>query len=238
MYASVWLTGGALWPIDEGMVEQSAVAESPSGVEQGVVLPRDAPCERCGKALAPRYFFVNGRALCEPCFEHARGSVAIALVLGGLSAVLTTALYYGILELTGFRFVLMPILSGVLIGSLVNRGNRDGGRLWLRGYAMALTYVATAMTYLHSVMELSQDDSWGRALSYALVLPLDMAVQFKNVVSLVLLALGMHEAFAFSASHPLRVRGPFPTADLTGLLGRNEAVALSRGASGRPVSGA
>lgn len=171
-------------------------------------------CARCESPLQSHYFSVNGQALCEGCHALASGSVWRALGGSVLGAAASVGAYYAVLAVTGFRFILLPILAGVVIGSLANRGNRAGTRPWLRGVAVLLTYVATALTYLHALRDLPDYESLPRAVSYALVLPLDMAMQFKNVVSLVLLALGLHEAFAFSGMRPLKVLGPFPVEPL------------------------
>lgn len=196
------------------MSEPPVIAPRSSAAPEAPSLSDHLRCAHCETPLSSHYFSVNGQALCDACRARASGSVLQALGLSVAGAAALVGVYYVILAATGFRFILLPILSGVAIGTLVNRGNRAGNRAWLRGYAVALTYVATAMTYLHTLRDLPDYQSLPRALSYALVLPLDMAMQFKNVVSLVLLALGLHEAFAFSGMRPLKVLGPFPVEPL------------------------
>lgn len=190
------------------------MVESKGEVQTRVDMPRALAaeaqrCRRCGGGLLPSYFRISGLPVCAPCRVALGGSwprvCAYALVAGALGA----AVYYAVLAVLGVRFVLSPVLAGVLVGIAVSRGAGVDRLLGQRLFAMLITYIAAAGTYTHSVFEMQGVAGLNDAVRQALVLPLAMAIQGKNWVSLILLGLGLHEAFRFAAPTRTSVQGPF-----------------------------
>ena len=119
------------------------------------------------------------------------------------------ALYHAIYYLFDFRFVLVAVLAGVLIGSGVRKGARAGRLLRYRWLAMVLTYVGTVATYAHAIVEMPGSLSPLSVVGGAFYLPVRMLFEGKNLVTLVMLGFGLHEAWKFSAPPPLNQEGPF-----------------------------
>lgn len=171
-------------------------------------------CGSCAGKLEPSFYTVNGRHVCEACWAEMEGSALRPMLYGLIAAALCTGLYYVVYTwLGGFRLMVVPILAGVFVGTAVRRGSGLLPRPWLRVYSMAMTYVATTLTYVHTVMSQSSSQSLPAAVVASLAMPFAMVVQMRNVVTLVLLALGLHEAYAFSVQRSTKIRGPFDSQD-------------------------
>ncbi len=156
-----------------------------------------------------QFFVRNGEAICPSCLTAQEGSFREALAYGLGAALLSIALYYGIFFAWHIKFVFVAVIAGVLIGGAVRRGARVSNRLGYRWLAVVLTYVAVAATYAHALAELSEVTGAFDAALRSLYLPLVMLWWRKNLVTLILLGFGVHEAWKFSAPPYVHVEGPF-----------------------------
>lgn len=137
------------------------------------------------------------------------GSGVQAILAGLLAGGAAAGLYYGILALFEVRFLLIGLLAGVMVGSAVRRFRGIQPSVVYRLYALGLTYLAVVSTYAHVMLELpSMTDPWQAWLA-TWTLPVRMAAEGKNLVTLVLLLLGLYEAWRFSAPPRAHVQGPF-----------------------------
>ena len=168
-----------------------------------------APCTSCATAITDRFFVRNGEVICPSCLGSLDGSFRDALALGLGAALLSIGLYYAIFFVAHARFVFIAVIAGVLIGGGVRRGARATPLLRYRWLAVVLTYVAVAATYAHALVEMSVVTDVVDAALRSLYLPLAMLVSHKNLVTLILLGFGLHEAWKFSAPPYVHVDGPF-----------------------------
>lgn len=169
-----------------------------------------AACRTCGVTLTTTFYRINGRPTCPSCREQVGGSWGRMAAFAVGAGLVNAAIYYGLLYGADFRLVISPILAGVLVGSAVRRGAGVEHFWGMRMFAVVAAYFAAVATYVHSVWDLQSVSLFGDALVRSLVLPVVMAIQGKNIVSLVLLAIGLHEAFVFARPAGQPVKGPFP----------------------------
>jgi hypothetical protein len=195
-------------PAVDSPTELGSAASTPLPVPE-ILLGADAPCEECGGKLGATYYLANGHGVCVACEARLQGSYARALLLGAAAAVGCVALYYGIFAALQMRFAFVAVVAGVAIGAAVRKGAHASQLLRHRWTAVVLTYLATAATYAHSLLELAEVHGLPDALVRALYLPAVMLMQQKNIVTLILLAFGLHEAWKFSAPPRLRIEGPY-----------------------------
>lgn len=188
-----------------------ALADAPVAAEPHAPVAFGSPCADCAQPLAEQFFLLNGAPICPRCSGRLEGSPRHA-VLFGLSATLASiAAYYAIFLLTGFRFVFIAVLAGVFIGAAVRKGAHASKRLRYRWFSVVLTYLAVVATYAHTVAEMPFVTSGADAILRSLYLPLLMIAGQKNVVTLILLGFGLHEAWKFSGPPYAHIEGPLPT---------------------------
>ena len=167
--------------------------------------------------LSATYYTLNGRAICDACcaqFEKergGRGSFGMAFVYGSAAAALGAAIYY-IIALTGWEVGLVAIIVGVLVAKGVRRGAGSRSGWHYRALAMFLTYLAITATYVPLVLKSSTIHSVLAACVLAFILPGLMLAHFENVIGLIILGIGLYEAYKLSAPPRLVLEGPFTSA--------------------------
>jgi hypothetical protein len=193
-----------------------ASAQDASNERQSTPAPKDAaqaksgdPCAECGTKIIDTYYSVNGEAVCPTCREALDGSFRHSMLLGLCAGLLCVALYHAVYYLFEWRFVLVAVLAGVLVGSGVRKGARAGTQLRYRWLAVVITYVASAATYSQAILELPGQQAPLEAMVKSLYLPVMMLIERKNLVTLVMLGFGLHEAWKFSAPPYVNQEGPF-----------------------------
>lgn len=191
----------------ESVADRSSVPPALAEIQVGT------PCVRCGTSISRQYFVANGHVVCANCRERLQGSIAGALRLGGLAAIVSAGAYHAIYALWHLNFVLIAVIAGVAIGLAVRRGAQGNRALRYRFLALGLTYLCVASTYLPALLELPDVHSPLAAVLRALYLPFLMLVGLKNPVTLLLLGFGLHEAWKLSAPNVLNVDGPFHASD-------------------------
>jgi hypothetical protein len=125
-------------------------------------------CADCGVEIPSNYYQVGERITCERCMARARwereggsgtGRFVRAAVFGSLAALLGTALYYGVLALTGYEVGLIAIAVGFLVGMAVRIGSRGRGGWKYQTLAVGLTYLSIVSSYIPMIVaEISKLD--------------------------------------------------------------------------------
>jgi hypothetical protein len=175
-------------------------------------------CATGEHAVTATYYTINGRPICEPCRERfeqergGRGSFGAALAFGLGAAVAGAAIYYGIVAATGYELGLVAIVVGVLVGKAVRRGAGARSGWQYRGLAVFLTYLAMTATYVPLVLKQSGVHTLLGACLLSLMLPALMLVDFSNLIGLIILGIGLYEAYKLSAPPRFVLEGPFTQA--------------------------
>jgi hypothetical protein len=236
--------------------------EGPGGQTPGA-------CAECGQPIRDVYYEVNGRVLCDRCRRQAQakwaagssaGRFGRAVVFGLAAAAAGSALYYGVLALTGYEFGLIAIVVGLAVGAAVNKGSNGRGGWKYQTLAMFLTYTSIVSSYVPVIIKevrtqrLSDSlyvDSAGASDSATALIALDTApgpaaasdsgagaeglpvpsnpvlltlmgigiiyalpflAGFQNIIGLVIIAIGLYEAWKLNKRAELTVAGPFKVA--------------------------
>ena len=228
-------------------------------------------CAACGQPIRDAYYEVNGRVLCDRCrraveANWAAGSSAgrfgKAVGLGLAAAAAGSALYYGVLALTGYEVGLIAIVVGFLVGAAVRKGSNGRGGWRYQALAMFLTYTSIVSSYVpllireartqerstfqgadsldvasaaDSAAALMGLDSVGLPVAAAdsaagaevpgpenpvrllllgigLIYALPFLAGFENVIGLLIIAIGLYEAWKLNKRAELSIAGPFKVA--------------------------
>jgi hypothetical protein len=149
-------------------------------------------CAGCQAPIAGDYYDVNGQTLCPAC------KAQVEQVFGG-----------------------QPGAAG-LVGKGVNWGSgRRGGALY-QALAMVLTYVAIVSTYVPAVLDgLRQSPDAPNPLSHGIpgliffalfMLALPFLAGLENVIGIIIIAIGLYEAWKINKRVSLTITGPFHAA--------------------------
>jgi hypothetical protein len=186
--------------------------------------PAVATCASCSQPLRDAYYEAHGRHLCPACGERLRASLAdssgpapmLRSVAAGLAAAAAGAvLYYAIFRFTGYEFGLIAIVVGVAVGKAVSWGSDHRGGWRYQALAMLLTYVAIVSSYLPLIFADAFGD--GTILSHGLPALLGMLAiactapfqgGFSNVLGLVIIGIGLYEAWKLNRRRTLVITGP------------------------------
>jgi len=233
--------------------------------------PPGGVCAECGQPLRDVYYEVNGRVLCERCRRVAEASWAAgssagrfgkAVVFGIAAAAAGSALYYGVLALTGYEFGLIAIVVGFLVGAAVKKGSSGRGGWQYQTLAMFLTYTSIVSSYVpliiretlkteeqsvsqiadSGIVPLTSSDRTAPAIAVdsasqslvasdlgsesevasgpsnpvlailfgiGLIYALPFLAGFENILGLVIIAIGLYEAWKLNQRAALKIAGPF-----------------------------
>lgn len=159
--------------------------------------------------------------------------------LAGLGAALVGAgIYYAVLALSGYEVGLVAILVGFLVGRAVRWGSKGRGGRSYQVLAVFLTYFAIVGTYIplmikeyvkenpaeteqvaaETAAETEEMGVGGAFLGLGLLLLLAAALPFlagfENILGLVIIAVGLYEAWRINKRVVLDVSGPFQVGKL------------------------
>ena len=125
-------------------------------------------CTACSTEIRTSYYEVNGAVVCAPCRGKLQaqlnagsrsGRFGKAVGFGLIAAAVGSALYYGVLALTGYEIGLVAIVVGFLVGRAVNLGsNGRGGRAY-QLLAVGLTYFAIVTTYIPMIIKSAKEQA-------------------------------------------------------------------------------
>jgi hypothetical protein len=119
-------------------------------------------CGLCTRVITTEYWQSVGKVLCEPCSELVRATAAAArrgatlgkaFLLGGAAALGCGIGYAIFVGLTQIQFALVTIGIGWAIGRSIQRVTRGFGGRKHQVLAVVLTYFASSMGYLPSVLK-------------------------------------------------------------------------------------
>jgi hypothetical protein len=117
--------------------------------EYATPAPAGPTCGLCHQPITDAYYEIGGKVLCTTCRgrieESFRGGsrlgrVLKAFVFGSAAALAGGALYYVIIETTGYNIGLIAILVGFMVGGAVKRGSGNRGGRFYQFLAVFLTY--------------------------------------------------------------------------------------------------
>jgi hypothetical protein len=191
-------------------------------------------CGSCNAALTT-YHTLNGTPRCDGCLQRAneahQGSFFKALLLGGVAAALGAALYYGIYALTDSQLGLVAIVVGIMVGVGVRMGAGGRTSMVYRLMAVGFAYLAITSTFVPDIVEsMMQPDAAEAAAdvdSAAVAEPQEASaaayvvgfviawiapalfVANGEIILLIILLIGLWEAWRLSAPRDHEVLGPF-----------------------------
>ena len=190
-------------------------------------------CAFCQRQVEKQYWQINKRAACGNC----RGQVQRELETSMSRARFLSALQYGLLaaaagsvgwilisKLTGYQIGIVAIGIGYLVGKAVRKGAGGFGGRRYQVLAVFLTYSAIALASLPAIFEALRQAphheaaaaapglgtvlwAWTLLLGYALASPFLGGSQ--NFMGLVIIGIGLYEAWKFTRPLPVQVLGPF-----------------------------
>jgi hypothetical protein len=175
-------------------------------------------CANCSSRITSTYYGWNAASICPSCHEtlsqaHRKsGSFFRALLFGFGAAAAGALLYYGIALATSMEFGLIAILVGIAVGKAVRAGAGFEARKRYRALAIVLTYMSITSTYVPGILNDIDGGSVIAASFVALIAPVFMITSLDNIMGLVILAIGLYEAWKLSAAPQLEVQGPFTVA--------------------------
>jgi len=178
-------------------------------------------CARCGKPLGSTYFQANGAAVCANCRAELEAQLSQdtegarfrrALVWGIGAAALGTLVYYGFTALTGWSWSLIAIAVGFLVGRAVKAGSANQGGIAFQGLAAFLTYSSIAFSYGLLGARAGIWFHGGLADFIPDVVDVYMTpfrTGARSILGLVIIGIGVYEAWVINKSEPLTITGPY-----------------------------
>jgi hypothetical protein len=179
-------------------------------------------CTGCHQPIAGAYFDVNGQPFCEACtmsirqaHGHSPGGAAFVRALGAglIAGAVGSTLYYLVEKISGYQLSIIAIAVGFLVGRAVRWATGGRGGVTYQVLAVVLTYTAIAFSW---VPFLTRGAAAPRVLDVVLqapfILTLPLRIGLERPFSLVILGIGLWEAWKFTAPVPLAISGPFAAA--------------------------
>lgn len=179
-------------------------------------------CERCRGQIEAA--LASGASL---------GSFGRATLFGLLAAVLGAVVWYAVQQMSDKQWSLIAIAVGFIVGGAVRRGSRGLGGLRYQLLAVALTYVSITGANVPYVIggfrqaaaeQRAQEKNAAAAprapasagqllLAYAFVLAIACIAPFlggfQNIMGLVIIAIGLYQAWRMNKGVALAFSGPF-----------------------------
>lgn len=192
--------------------------------------PGDAAVSACAVCQAPiagEYYDVNGQTVCPACkaqversLGEAPGAEAIvkAVAAGIAGGVAGAAIYFAVLALSGYEIGIIAIAVGWLVGKGVRWGTGGRGGPLYQALAMTITYLAIVSTHLLSAIIhiMRQTDATFGALiasvNWLYVLAEPFLDGVENIIGIVIIGIGLYEAWKINRRVRLEITGPFHAA--------------------------
>jgi hypothetical protein len=202
-------------------------------------------CGYCKKPLTVQYWQIAKRAACAECRSVVARELAAstssarffgALQYGALAAIAGSVAWIVISKVTGYEIGIVAIGIGYFVGKAVRKGAGGFGGTRYQYLAMFLTYSAIALASIPAIFEALRhsraSDSgavpspvglgsmlWAWLVLFAFAYASPFLGGAKNIMGLVIIGIGLYEAWKLTRAMPLQVLGPFPiessTAELT-----------------------
>ena len=182
--------------------------------------PAARNCTGCHQPIVGHYFDVNGQPFCEACTASIRqahgdspGGAAFgrALGAGAIAGAVGSTLYYLVAKISGYQLSIIAIAVGFLVGRAVRWATGGRGGVIYQILAVVLTYAAIAFSWLPLVAERAGASLGVRDViqQTPFILTLPIMIGIERPFSLVILGIGLWEAWTFTAPVPLAITGPF-----------------------------
>ena len=181
-------------------------------------------CGYCKNPIAGEYFLVGGSTWCPSCRwglrspEHetssSSGRVLTAGAYGAGAAAAGSGLYYGIRWVTGgWEFSLIAIVVGWLVGKAVMVGSEHRGGWPYQIIAVSLTYCSIASSYMPYILEqVESADLSTYIVAFIIALAAPFLGGLENVLGLLIIGIGLWEAWKLTAKRKLDIEGPYSAA--------------------------
>jgi hypothetical protein len=185
-----------------------------------VAPPPARTCTGCHQAIAGPYFDVNGQRFCDACTASIRrahgdspggAAFARALGVGMIAGAIGSSLYYLVAKISGYQLSIVAIAVGFLVGRAVRWATGGRGGVRYQVLAVAVTYVAIACSWVPFLAE-REAGALGvldLVLQAPFILGLPVMIGLERPFSLVIVGIGLWEAWTFTAPVPLAISGPF-----------------------------
>jgi hypothetical protein len=179
-----------------------------------------AVCASCNEPIRVVYYEANGSVVCSRCrgkleaqLSSSGGMRRFRRALGfGLGAAIAGALfYYGFQVITGINLGLVAVLVGFMVGKAVFVGTDHRGGRRYQVLAVLLTYFAIASTYVPQVLKEARPGVGGMLL---LTAAFPIIAGFSSIISVVILGVGLMQAWRMNRAVNVTVSGPYRIAGL------------------------
>jgi hypothetical protein len=178
-------------------------------------------CTGCHQPIAGHHFDVNGQPFCDACTASIRqahggslGGAAFGRALGAglIAGAVGSSLFYLVAKISGYQLSIIFIAVGFLVGRAVRWATGGRGGVIYQVLAVVLTYAAMAFSWVPFLAE-REPASPGVLdvlLQTPVILSLPIVIGIERPFSLVILGIGLWEAWKFTAPVELAIAGPFP----------------------------
>lgn len=184
--------------------------------------PPARACTSCKRPLENEYFECNGQMVCPECasgmnayLASRRTSAGFWKAAGaGLGAAIAGAAVYAAVRMTGYEFSLIAILVGYVVGRAVRWGSGGMGGRSFQALAMVLTYVSIASSSLPFLVNAITKQgvrlsAFGWLYAFGISLWLPFAEGFGNILGIIIIGIGVWEAWRLNRGAQLRITGPY-----------------------------
>lgn len=200
--------------------------------------PAPVTCASCGSAIRSAYYQVGQAIACEQCRwrieSDATGGSSVgrflkATVLGVMAAAVGAGVYYAVRALTGYEFGLIAIVVGVLVGGAVRMGSAHRGGVPYQLLAMFLTYASIVSAYIPEIAKGFRESAVAEEAAgplveglmlvavVAVVFAAPFLMGFENIIGIIIIAIGLYEAWKINRKADRTVTGPFRIEDASGV---------------------
>jgi len=202
--------------------------------EFGEPAARHVQCSACQSAITTAYYQILDKVLCGSCrdavnrsSEDARSGAAFgkAFLLAGAVALGCGVVYALFVHFTRIQLALATIGIGFLVGRVVQSVTRGFGSTKHQVLAVVLTYLASAMGYLPSIVAAMNAGDDGQSLglvgsilyvvfvsAFTLAAPLlDITSGLSGVLGVLIIFFGLRTAWQVSRGlgGPVAISGPY-----------------------------
>lgn len=181
--------------------------------------PAATTCAMCQAPLRDQYFQAMGKVLCEPCAGQVRqynegtgsgpGGFAMSIALGVGAAILGTAVYGAVLIKSNSAWGIISLAIGWLVGRGVRKGSGGRGGLPFQILAAFLTYSSIVGAYAWDALAHREGVTPAIAIvTFMESYRLPFLMGFQNVLSVIIIAFGVWEAWRLNQRTELVITGP------------------------------
>ncbi len=179
------------------------------------------PCEGCSAPLSSQFWTLGAKKICPACRNGlVTASTATArtffaaLGFGAAAAVAGALVYWFVRVQFHIEIGLVAIGVGYVVGAAVRRGSKGVGGRGFQIMAVILTYLAITMQYLPDVISAVHPDGFigwlfAGPLIFGFALAEPFLGGFANILGIIILGVGLWEAWKLAGSNANLLKGPF-----------------------------